>query len=202
MKSINIKSNSITKIAGLCGVLLPAIIFICIGFAISNSPWFNWAHNALSDLGVGGLSALFFNSGMVFGGILALFFSIGLMKILSNKIGACTLGLSSVALIGIGVFPENINLPHFIASAAFFILVTLSLIILGVTIKKDKFERNMAGLAAIFALLALSSGLLLLPFEGIAIPESVVCFPAFIWCMVYGLKMLFYAEQPSRVSQN
>ena len=202
MKTINLKSNSITKMAGLCGVLLPAIIFVCIGFAISNSPWFKWTHNALSDLGVEGLSALFFNSGMVFGGILALFFSIGLMKILSNKIGAYTLGLSAVALIGIGVFPENINLPHFIASAAFFVLVTLSLIILALTIKKDKFERNMAGLATIFALLALSSGLLLLPFEGIAIPESVVCFPAFVWCMIYGLKMTFFTERLSDASQD
>ena len=195
MKPITTKSNSMTKIAGLCGVLLPTIVFICIGFAISYSPWFKWTHNALSDLGVEGISALFFNSGMIFGGMLALFFSIGLMKILSNKIGAYTLGLSAVALIGIGVFPENINLPHFIASAAFFILVTLSLIILAMTIKKDKFEKSMAGLATIFAMVALSSGLLLLPFEGIAIPESVVCFPAFIWCMIYGLKMTFFAER-------
>jgi hypothetical membrane protein len=200
MKHINTKSNRITKIAGLCGILLPAIVFVCIGFAISHSPWFKWTHNALSDLGVEGISALFFNSGMVFGGILALLFSIGLMKTLSNKIGAYTLGLSAVALIGIGVFPENINLPHFIASAAFFILVTLSLIILAMTIKKDKFEKNMAGLATIFAMIALSSGLLLLPFEGIAIPESIVCFPAFIWCMIYGLKMTFFTEQLSETS--
>lgn len=196
MKSIKPKLNNITKISGLCGVLSPAIIFICIGFAISNSPWFKWTHNALSDLGVEGLSALFFNSGMVFGGILALIFSIGLIKMLSNKTGAYALGLSSIALIGIGVFPENINVPHFVASAAFFILVTLSLIILGLTIKKDKFERNMAGLATVFALLALSSGFFLLPFEGIAIPESIVCFPAFIWCMIYGVKMTFFIEQP------
>ena len=198
MKPTIAKSNSITKIAGLCGILLPTIVFACTGFAISNSPWFKWTHNALSDLGVEGVSALFFNSGMIFGGILALLFSIGLMKTLSNKIGAYTLGLSAIALIGIGIFPENINLPHFIASAAFFILVTLSLIILAMTIKKDKFEKNMAGLATIFAMIALSSGLLLLPFEGIAIPESVVCFPAFIWCMIYGLKMTFFTERVSK----
>jgi len=194
MWSINLKQTRITRISGICGILLPITVFICIGFAIANSPWFNWTLHALSDLGAEGISAIFFNSGMILGGILAFIFSYGLTKTLSNKIGAYALSLSALALVGIGVFPETIATPHFVTSAAFFILITLSLLALGLTIKKSEFERHMSGLAALFAVFALGAVFLLLPFKGIAIPESVVCFPAFIWCMIFGIKMVFYTE--------
>ena len=204
MRSLKLgkNKNMMTRITGTCGILLPATVFMCIGFAIANSPWFSWTHNALSDLGAEGVSAFFFNSGMILGGVLAFVFSLGLMKILSNRTGAYILSLSSLALIGIGVFPETIMTPHFITSAAFFVLLTVSLLIIGLTIKQDKFERNMGGLAILFGIFAISSIILLLPFDGIAIPESLVCFPAFIWCMVYGLKMALYTEPPSSALQD
>jgi len=197
MQHLKLEQTMITRITGTCGVLLPVTVFICIGFALAHSPWFNWAHHALSDLGAEGTAAMFFNSGMILGGIFSFIFSLGLIKTLSNKTGAYILSLSSLALIGIGAFPETVFTPHFIASSTFFVLLTLSLLIIGLTIKQDKFERSMGALATLFAIFAIGSIILLLPFEGIAIPESLVCFPAFIWCMIYGLKMAFYVE-PSR----
>ena len=88
------KKIRITRIAGICGVLLPVVVFISIWFAMSDAPWFRWTHNALSDLGLEGVSAFFFNNGMIFGGILAFVFSIGLSKTLSNKTGAYILAIS------------------------------------------------------------------------------------------------------------
>ena len=54
------------RISGLCGIAAPIFGFSSIFIAIHYSPWFRWAENALSDLGVEGFSAAVFNSGLVF----------------------------------------------------------------------------------------------------------------------------------------
>jgi hypothetical membrane protein len=181
--------NQITKISGICGILIPIVVFLCIGIAMLYSPWFNWTKHALSDLGVGGISAIFFNSGMIIGGILAFIFSLGMIKLMDNKIGAYTLTLSSLALIGIGIFPETIFTIHFIVSASFFVLLAIALLTIGLTIKKNQSERHMGIIATVFSMVAFFSIALLLPWEGIAIPEALSCFPAFIWFLLYGIKM-------------
>lgn len=188
-KKFYISQSKITKISGICGIMIPIVVFTFIGLAIMQSPWFEWTQHALSDLGVEGISAALFNSGMIFGGILASIFSLGLIILLSNKTGAYILLFSSLALIGIGLFPETINTLHSITSVAFFTLLTVSFLTIGLSIKQDQFERFMGSLALLFALISISSILFLIPLEGIAIPEAFACFPAFIWCMIFGLKM-------------
>jgi hypothetical membrane protein len=177
-------------VAGVCGILIPIVIFICLGVAIASSPWFTWTHHALSDLGVSENTAVLFNYGMVLGGILAFIFSLGLRKVLSNKIGASLLSVSSLALIGIGLFPETVFVLHFITSASFFVFLTIALLIMGLTIKQNSFERSVGGLALFFALVAISSTVFLFHLEGIAILEAFSCFPAFVWCMIIGIKMV------------
>jgi len=189
VKKFNLSQPEITKIAGFCGILIPIVIFTFIGLAISQSPWFRWTDHALSDLGVEGISAFLFNNGIILSGILAFVFSLGLIKELSNKAGAYLFSLSSLALIGIGIWPENIDTLHSITSAAFFVLIALFLIVTGFTIKQDQFERSMGSLAIIFAVLAIGSTAFLIFWKGIAIPESFSCFPAFVWCMIFGIKM-------------
>lgn len=190
-KKSNLEKNRIARIAGICGILIPIVVLLCIGLALSHSPWFRFTEHAFSDLGIEGISAIFFNSGMILGGILALVFSLGLIKILQNKTGAYILSLSSLALIGIGIFPETVYTLHFIVSAAFFMLLAISFLIIGLTIIRDQSERTMGILATLFALIAICSTIFLIPWEGIAIPETLSCLPAFIWCMVYGIKMTF-----------
>jgi hypothetical membrane protein len=184
------RQYGITRIAGICGILIPVVIFTCLWLSIASSPWFTWTQHALSDLGISKNTDLLFNYGMVLGGILTLIFSLGLKKILSNKTGAYILVLSSIALIGIGLFPETIFTLHFITSASFFVLLTIALLIIGLTIKQNSFERSIGLLAFIIALIAMCSTVSLLHVEGIAIAEAFSCFPAFVWCMIVGVKMI------------
>jgi hypothetical membrane protein len=183
------KRSGITRAAGICGVFIPIVIFTCLGLAMALSPWFTWTHHALSDLGISDNSALFFNYGMIIGGILIFIFSLGLIKIVSKRTGAYILTVSSLALIGIGLFPETLFPLHFITSASFFILLIIALLILGLTLKQDRFERSMGLLALFFAEIAICSLFSLFRLPGIAIPEAFSCFPAFFWCMVVGIKM-------------
>jgi hypothetical membrane protein len=179
----------ITRIAGVCGMFLPVVVFTSLGFSIASSPWFTWTQNALSDFGIQENTALLFNYGMIISGLLALVFSIGLMKILVNKLGAYVLALSSLALVGIGIFPETIFTLHFLTSASFFILLAVGLLIIGVTSGYNIFERNIGLLAMVLVVIALGSTVFLFHFDGIAVTEALCCFPAFIWCSIVGLKM-------------
>jgi hypothetical membrane protein len=189
LNNFNIEFLEIKKFSGLCGILIPFVIFTCIGIALFYSPWFDWTKNALSDLGIEGISANFFNGGMIIGGILTFIFSIGLINKFENKTGPYILSLSSIALVGLGIFPETLFTIHWIFSATFFILLTISFLVLGLNLFNQKSERAMGLLATIFAIASLGSILLLIPWEGVAIPESISCFPAFIWFMIYGIKM-------------
>jgi hypothetical membrane protein len=188
-QSLGRKQSGITRVAGVCGIFLPVVIFTSLGLSIASSPWFTWTQHALSDLGIQENTALFFNYGMIIGGILALIFSFGLMKLLSNKLGAYLLALSSLALIGIGVFPETIFALHFLTSASFFVLLAIALLIIGLTSTQNSFERTLGLLALLLVLIAICSTVFLFHFNGIAITEALSCFPAFIWCSVVGIKM-------------
>ena len=177
------------KITAVCGILTPIIIFTSIFFAISVAPWFKWTNNALSDLGVEGLSAFFFNNGLIFGGFFVFIFSLCLIRLLKNKIGAYLLLGSSISLVGVGIFPETSTILHFFTSAAFFILLTISMLVIGITMYFSNSYKTLGIIALFFSIVALSSTLTLSHLNGIAIPEAMICFPAFIWCMFFGIKI-------------
>lgn len=183
------KSNAI-RIAGICGVLIPVVVFGCLWLSIVSSPWFTWTEHALSDLGIQANTAGVFNNGMIIGGLLTLMFSLGLIKILSRKTGAFLLLFSSFCLIGIGVFPETVFIPHLFTSASFFIILTVALLIIGVTIKQNHFERTIGFLALLFAFIAMGSCVFLFNLKGAALSEALCCFPAFVWCSIVGVKMV------------
>lgn len=184
-----IKNIRLNKITAVCGILIPIIIFTSIFIAISVAPWFKWTNNALSDLGVRGLSAFFFNNGLILGGFFIFIFSLCLLRLLKNKIGAYLLLGSSISLIGIGIFPEPIILLHYLTSATFFILLTIAMLIIGITMYINNSYKKLGTTALIFSIIALLSPLTLGHFTGIAITEAIACFPAFIWCMFFGIKI-------------
>lgn len=98
-RSFERRHSGITRVAGICGIFIPVVIFTVLGVSLVSSPWFNWSQHALSDLGIEENTAVLFNNGMIVGGILSLIFSFGLIKILSNKMGGYLLGLSSLERI-------------------------------------------------------------------------------------------------------
>lgn len=183
------KPISLIKITAVCGILIPIIIFTSIFFAIYVAPWFEWTNNALSDLGVEGLSAFFFNNGLILGGFFIFIFSLCLIRLLKNKIGAYLLLGSSISLVGIGIFPETIFILHYLTSAAFFILITIAMLIIGITMYFCNNFKTLGTIALFFSIIALVSPLTLSYLNGIAIPEAMACFPAFIWCMLFGIKI-------------
>jgi hypothetical membrane protein len=183
--------SGITRVAGICGLLVPVVIFTCLGLSLVSSPWFVWTDHALSDLGVQSSTAALFNNGMIVGGVLAFIFSLGLITVLSRKLGGYVLMFSSLALIGVGLFPETVFALHFFTSAMFFVTLTVALLLLGITMQKDPFKRPVGLLALACAVVAIASAFFLFPLKGIALPEAFSCFPGFVWCFIVGVKMTF-----------
>ena len=207
--------KKLLKLAGFCGILSPIIAFTCIGFAIFYSPWFSWTENWLSDLGgmVGekpiwaarGVASIIFNIGLILAGIFGMMFTFGFIKsgILTTnvgRLGASFLILCTCALCAIGIFPETTGSPHTVASVIFFFSVPLSLLFIGITIKK--FKKTLGLLVIILGVISLVISPFLLiprPWGSNAIIEMVPSTMIAIFIVVFGIKLLM---QASKITKN
>lgn len=183
------------KISGACGIASPLVALICIMLALFSYPNFSWSANALSDLGVGGGSALSFNSGLIAAGALSAVFGIGLFLLFERKIGkvgAFLFILDCLSLAGIGLFPENVRPMHMYFSVAFFVLLPLSLLLMVGTLVLMK-QKDMAAFTLLMAIVA--AGVWVYQFTigfgtGVAIPEFISALAASAWSVRMGAGML------------
>ncbi|UCG70055.1 MAG: DUF998 domain-containing protein [Thermoplasmata archaeon] len=194
------------KVAGFCGVIAPIIAFSCIGLAVLLSPWFSWTENWLSDLGgspgdrpvwaAHGISSMIFNFGLVVAGILGVFFTLGLrnsgiLRNPSGNFGTFSLFITTMALIGIGVFPETTGSPHGVFSMVFFIGIGVSLLFLVVALFKSN-EKKLGWLVFIFLVFGLTSIPLFVtpkPIGSNAIAEMIPIVSASAFSIVFGYNM-------------
>jgi hypothetical membrane protein len=175
-------------------MLIPISFVLILTISMNRSPWFTWTNNALSDLGAEGISAAIFNNGLIVVGILFLIFSVGLTKIISEKIGAYLLIVSSISLTFAGVFPESSFVLHYFFSVVFFGSLVIALFVFALTIEKTSFGKNMRNIALGLFFLSIASTAFLFIFKGIAIPESLIIFPTFFWFIGFGIKMTHSSE--------
>ena len=118
-------------LAGLVGMILFAIFWSAA--VVVDDHWV-FGVNTLSDLGADRPGRLWFNSGVIIAGILLAIYSFGLHHMLVKgqlSSGGCLLlFLSSLALIGIGIFPETSGVIHLYLSWAFFAIAMIGLLVL------------------------------------------------------------------------
>lgn len=199
------RKNTLLLSGGAGGVAAPIIAFTCILISIASYPAFNWTNNALSDLGIiPGITGPVFNFGLYCSGLLVLkFAAFGLFKYLRScvgRIGAATFAATAVALIGIGVAPENVVPYHYLFSVVFFTLLPISLFIITVAFA---FKRQTK--LTLFTLLTAAAAATpwILQFtvhyvQGVAIPEFASAVAGSVWAVVLGCKMLKAASQPKK----
>lgn len=202
------------RISGVCGVLTPVVAFVFISLSIDSAPEFNWMENALSDLGVmPGVTSVLFNYGLIISGILGFIFSTSLFRMLRFEIlsadgrlrypaprglgGALIFSLACLALIAIGVFPENVRLLHTFASVAFFVLLIGSLLRMGIGFWRAR-QKSLAAFTLLLGVVAAVPWLLLFVIRyvsGVAIPEFISAIAGGVWTAVFGYKMLKTASK-------
>lgn len=178
------------RVAGLCGVAGPLVVLSLIAIAISRSPWFSWTANALSDLGAREQSAALFNSGLILGGVLVGAFAVGLRESLGGKalgnVGAFIFLLTAAALCAVGVFPETAGDIHLYASLAFFVLLVISLWLMGAALVQLGERRVGTPVAVAGAVAALVWAL---PWPAVAIPEIIASLAASACSITLGARL-------------
>ena len=197
------------KISGFCGVLTPVVAFTCISLSIASAPEFSWVDNALSDLGVmHGFTAAVFNYGLIVSGILCSIFATNLVRLLRFDVfshdarllypdnrglgGVLIFSLACLALVAIGVFPENVKYLHFFASVAFFVLLIGALLHMGIGFWRAR-QKRIAMFTLLLSVVAATPWLLLFLVRyvsGVAIPELIAAIAGGLWAGVFGFKML------------
>lgn len=183
---------------GLCGLIAPPLAFACILLSVYLSPSFSWTKNALSDLGVGKTAPLF-NFGLMTAGLLLFIFSLSSLSVtreFSGLFASLLLGLDSLALFGVGLFPESYGDLHFWVSVLFFLLFPFIALSFSFFFWKKGMKRG-SFLSLLLSFLSWMPWIY--PWEGWAIPETLSSCVASAYVMT--LSLLFYLGKPPYHSQ-
>lgn len=193
------------------GFITPFIALVTIFTSISMSPNFNWAENALSDLGhwtrtdIGPnplMRAFIFNIGLVITGSILAIITLGVMKEVDDilTIFALTPFLLSTGLLAlIGVFSEDTWIRigneslHYFVSIGFFFTFPLSMWFIGISWLRFPSLRwfSTVSLLLPFTSLYLWWGTFgeIFPWKNVAIPELLTALTAIAWLWMFlGLK--------------
>jgi len=186
------------KIGAVAGLLAPVLAFTCILSAIASYSAFSWTSNALSDLGVvRGVTGPLFNFGLYTSGFLGFIFAVfGLFtfigKSFPGKAGTFAFAAATVALIAIGVFNESFSGIHYAVSAAFFVLVPISLFIITFAFVLAH-QRGTAVLTVGIGIVAALPWILLFVFRyvpNVAIPETISALAVSAWTITVSYRIL------------
>ena len=176
-------------LAGLVGMILFAIFWTAA--IIVDGHWV-FGVNTLSDLGADRPGRLWFNSGVIIAGAMLLVYSFGLHRVLVKaqlSSGGCLLlFLSSIALIGIGVFPETSGEIHLYLSWAFFIMAMIGLIVLiGPMLRSAAFGRIARAMTVIAPAGSIATLLLVM---SVPFAEAISVILLMIWGAVTSISAL------------
>jgi hypothetical membrane protein len=113
-------------------------------------------------------------------------------------VALCFFSLACLALIAIGVFPENVSYVHTMASVAFFVALILALLRLGIAFLQVR-RKSWAAFTLLLGVVALVPWVLLFfvrYVSGVAVPEFISAVAGGVWAVVFGYEMLRMASQP------
>ena len=183
----------LTRVSGVCGIASPVVGLTVILVAISNSPWFSWAEDDISILGVEGSTTMLFNWGLILTGLLSLVFVIGLRKnFVSGRMGRLGMNgllLGSVAISATGILPRSIDVPHDIVSIGAFACGALALLLIGFAAIGSR--RMMLGVLCLIGGVLTGTFLLIpWPWSGGAIEQLLACLPWSLWTIAFAVRLL------------
>jgi hypothetical membrane protein len=183
--------SKLARLIPYFGFITPIFGFSVILLAVSSAPWFSWTENALSDLGVFGLSAVIFNNGLIITAAMMMVFCVGIWKLVGGDMmgrsGAVLFLLAATFLVGIGAFPETAGRIHYYVSVGFFVSMPLSLFAMAVYMLR----RGMKRLGLLTLALGGFAAFVWTPnWDGVAIPEALSALAVGAWTTVMGSRML------------
>jgi len=167
----------------LVGFLGPLVALVFVLLAILLAPNFDWATDALSDLGhwfrtdIGpnpAIRAAVFNGGLIIGGIMSVYYFLTLIQAttdLPSKIVFLGPVMVGVFLAGVGIFSENIPIGHLITALGYFFSIPISAALIGLAWLRLKEVRIYGVISFLLAFLA---AILFQPWTSLAMWEYVM----------------------------
>lgn len=188
-------SPRVGAIAGIVGSV--AFSALWIAAAYQDGSWV-LGKMTLSELGDRSRpGVVLFNVGAILAGIMSLVFSAGLYRVLSSsllgRLGTVTLGIASLFLIGVGVFPIDTGTAHTVASLGFFGLGAIALAMLIVPAWRSHVLHRGGGLLTMVLLLISLVGVATLSIPA-AEALSVGCL--LLWTVLISIRMLWHHPAP------
>jgi len=178
-------------LGGISGVVAPPLTLGLIIYTIAISPSFNWHRDALSDLGVRE-HALLFNSALAMNGMLSILFALGVGMLLRRgrltRVGVVAMVIGALGVGSISVITQDYDALHFWLAAAYFVLTPLGYLLLAPAM--FRMGRGVMGALTIAAGIAALLLILLLPHQGIAVPELAASLILSAWTFSLGVEML------------
>ena len=183
----------VRRITGGCGIISQLVGITALVMVISNAPWFSWTENHISVFGVEGSAKTLFNGGLILAGIFSLIFAIGLGRcLLSGRLGQLamvSLILGSAAVFTMGTFPRTFDFMHGVSTTAFFVFITLALLLIGVAaITASQMTWGLLSITA--GVLVAAPQLVLGPLSGGAILQLFAYLPWSLWMIAFGIMLL------------
>lgn len=188
-------SPRVGAISGLIGSVTFTVLWIAA--AIQDGNWV-LGEMTLSELGDRSRpGAALFNGGGIIAGIMLVIFSVGLYRLLSTsaagRLGTTTMGLASVMLIGVGVFPIDTGMPHDIVSLAFFMLAAIAMTLIIVPAWKNHVLYHSGGLLTAVLLIVALAGAAMFPLPA---AEALAVGCLLLWTTLISIRMLWHHRAP------
>jgi hypothetical membrane protein len=180
------------KAAGI--ILMTACLQFLLAVTIAESqyPFYSTSQNTLSDLGaLAGSSATIFNLSVILLGIMGLVVVYLVLKSGGCRLFSSSLAVSSLAAVGVGLFPTYTGTPHMFFSGVVFIFGTLAVIFsyrlgLNVPIVALSLVLGLISLLSIFGFLWLGMASPLVELLGVGGAERLVAYPVLFYLLGLG----------------
>lgn len=180
MKQVNSKVAGALIFVGATQFILCMLIAECIypGYSVSN--------NYISDLGkLDAPSAPIFNTSVFVLGLTVVAGAYFLRKTIKSRVFLCLLILCGVGAMGVGIFPEDFGLIHFVVSLIAFLFGALS------AIASYKFQKvPLSYFAVVLGVISLVALILFGPEVYLGLGkggmERMIAYPILLWAIGFG----------------
>ncbi len=196
MYSSFMEAREIIRAGAVSGIIGFIIFFVFSTTAMTLIPGYNFFTQFFSELGLQGLAAEFFNSGLILSGLLFVVFFLGLNEYFKTflkkakepliaKIGIVLGVAASISLAGTGLFPATDSFSHMIPTASFFIFAGFSVVLLSVYLYslRKKMIYIFPGIAVI--LIDIVFALYTIP-----IIQKIAVFAIALWFLAMAVRMI------------
>jgi hypothetical membrane protein len=188
-------SPRLGAISGLIGAAVFTVLWIAA--AQQDGGWM-LGKMTLSELGDRSRpGAALFNAGAIIAGILSFIFSIGLYRVLSTSVlgraGSVVMGLASLFLMGVGLFPIDTGTPHTIVSIGFFTLGAVAMAMIVMPAWRSHVLHPSGGLLTAILLIIALVGLVALSLPA---AEALAVGCLLLWTALISIRMLWHHPAP------